>query len=294
VSVTFEPLWVITTRCWSRCRDRVVRQHATVVAVVRETGVRPGDLGVTAHPVATEAREDPGKCLHGPENRPNPGYRRGPRVHRRPKDAAPAAPCYNLAAPHWWPASVRVVWRAPLCTTFIPIASTTGSRSTSRPATRRRSWPSRRGSAGSADETASQAGVAHSSSTCCSRVHGLRPRRADARDRDRRRRDQRVDRVRPHVYHAVLGRDHVDGAIDAIGDALMARGSIPPSSPASARSSSKRSARAPTTRPAASRRACSRPRSWRTVSPTGDRDGRQREAARGARARRVLPQLLCR
>ena len=37
------------------------------------------------------------------------------------------------------------------------------------------------------------------------------------------------------VYHAVLGRDHVDGAIDALGDALTAPRVDPRSSRASAR-----------------------------------------------------------
>ena len=77
---------------------------------------------------------------------------------------------------------------------------------------------------GSADETPAQAGVAHVvehmlfKGSC-----ELRRRRADARDRGRRRRHQRVDRrsTTPSITRC-SARDHVDGAIDAIGDALTA------------------------------------------------------------------------
>ena len=95
------------------------------------------------------------------------------------------------------------------------------------------------------------------------------------------------------VYHAVLGRDHVDGAIDALGDALIAP-RVDPDELAREREVILEEIRQGTDDPARTRRAEPvRDRVRRApVSPPGDRHRRERRAARRARAGRVLPQLL--
>ena len=105
---------------------------------------------------------------------------------------------------------------------------------------------------GSADEAPAQAGVAHVVEHMLFKGGGTASASSRARSSARGGEINAWTSFDHTVYHAVLGRDHVDAAIDALGDALIAPRVDPRRARARARGrSSRRSARAPTIRRAA-------------------------------------------